>query len=147
MTDIYKSDKSDKSPLLLLHKDINSYIYEGGNVSHILSVNIYQPITDDIKNQISQHVFNKINNIPIMFNINNIDVIITWHSNTVSNYYHADVGGIYGDTAVKLHTEMLLKMFDMSTYKDSLVTIIKKDYSWSILDFIITKPLVRTIPI
>ena len=72
-----------------------------------------------------------------MFTIRNIQVVITWRSNTVSNHYHADVGGIYGDIAVRLHTEILMKQFNMSA--DSL--------EGPILDFIVTKPLVRTIPL
>ena len=79
------------------YKDINTHIYGGGNVSHILNVMINQK--------------------------------------TISNYYHADVMGIYGDVAVKLHTERLLKQFDMSAYDDAK------------LDFRVTKPLARTIPL
>jgi len=116
------------------HEDINTHIYGGGNVSHILNVNINQSITDDTTNQIRQQVFHKINNIPLMFIINNLNVVITWRSNDNLNYYHADVMGIYGDVAVKLHTEMLLK--SLSAYGGG-----------ARLDFIITKPLVRTIPI
>ena len=115
------------------HEDINTHIYGGGNVSHILNVNIYQQTTGDNANQFRQQVFHKINNVPIKFTINNIDVVNTWRSNAVSNHYHADVMGMYGDVAVKLHTEMLLKMFDN---EDGLGG-----------DFMITKPLVRTIPI
>ena len=113
---------------------INAHIREGGNVSHILNVNISQSTTNDIANQIRQQVFQKINNVPIRFNINRIDVVITWRSNVVSKYYHADVMGMYGDVAVKLHTEMLLEMFDMSIYDGG-----------SILAFMVTKPLVSTI--
>ena len=117
------------------HNDINTaHIYGGGNVSHILNVNINQSITDDTANQIRQQVFHKINNIPLMFIINNLNVVITWRSIDNLKYYHADVMGIYGDVAVKLHTEMLLK--SLSAYGGG-----------ARLDFIITKPLVRTIPI
>jgi len=137
--DTYQPDNSDESSMIRLNNDINTHIYGGGNVSHILNVNICQPTTNDIANQIRQRVFNKINNVPIMFIINNLEVNITWRSNAVSNHYHADVMGIYGDSAVKLHTEMLLKMFGM---------IQISDYSGSPkLDFIVTKPLVRTIPL
>ncbi len=124
---------SGKSSMIQLNNDINAHIREGGNVSHILNVNINLS-TDDIANQIRQQVFNKINNIPLMFMIYNIPVKITWRSNAVSNHYHADVMGIYGDVAVKLHTEMLLK--SLSAYGGGLT-----------LDFSITKPLVHTIPI
>ena len=100
----------DKSSMIRLNSDINAHIREGGNISHILNVNINQ-LTDDISNQIRQQVFHKINNIPIMFTIHNLKITITWRSNAVSNHYHADVMGMIGDVAVKLHTEMLLKMF------------------------------------
>ena len=139
ISDIYQPDNSDESSSILFRKDMNTYIYEGGNVSHILNVNIYQPTTNDIANQIRQQVFDTINNIPIMFTIQNTQVIVTWRSNAVSNYYHADVGGIYGDIAVKLHTEMLLSRFDLSAYGDCL--------GQPIFDFMVTKPLVRTIPL
>ena len=147
ISDIYQADNSDESSSLLLHKDINTHIYGGGNVSHLLNVNIYPPtnndmsndMVNDITNQIRQQVFDKINNIPIMFVIQNTQVVVTWRSNTVSNYYHADVMGIYGDIAIKLHTERLLKMIDIATYGDC--------FGQTRLDFMVTKPLVRTIPL
>ena len=145
IADKYNSDESstslmnrwiDRSNEFRLNNDINKHIYGGGNVSHILNININRSTNHDISNQIRQQVFHKINNIPIMFTIRNIQVNITWRSNSASNHYHADVMGIYGDVAVKLHSEMLLKMFDLTAYGGG-----------SMLDFIITKPLVRTIPI
>jgi len=133
MSAISDTYQAAESSMLLLHKDMNTHIYGGGNVSHILNVNIYQPTTGDNANQFRQQVFHKINNVPIKFTINNIDVVITWSSNAVSDHYHTDVMGMYGDVAVKLHTEMLLKMFDN---EDGLGG-----------NFMITKPLVRTIPL
>jgi len=133
MSAISDTYQAAESSMLLLHKDMNTQIYGGGNVSHILNINIYQQTTGDNANQFRQQVFHKINNVPIKFTINNIDVVITWSSNAVSDHYHTDVMGMYGDVAVKLHTEMLLKMFDNG---DSLGG-----------DFMITKPLVRTIPL
>ena len=47
--------------------------------------------------------------------------------------------GIYGDVAVKLHTEMLLKLFDGIGDNDC--------DGKTKMAFIVTKPLVRTIPI
>ena len=139
ISDTYQPDNSDESSMLLLNKDINTHIYGGGNVSHILNVNIYQPTTNDIANQIRQQVFDKINNVPIIFNIHNLAVVITWRSNNNLNYYHADVMGIYGDVAVKLHTEMLMKQFD-DIGDDNC-------FGKTRPAFIVTKPLVRTIPI
>jgi len=118
---------------------MNTHIYRGGNISHILNVNINQTQSVEIASQLSQQVFDKINNIPIMFVIQNTQVVVTWRSNTVSNYYHADVMGIYGDIAIKLHTERLLKMIDIATYGDC--------FGQTRLDFMVTKPLVRTIPL
>ena len=130
-----KSDNSDELSMTRSHNDINAHIYGGGNVSHILNVIITEPTTTDIANQIREQVFQKINNFPIKFNINQIDVVITWRSKTISNHYHADVMGMYGDVAVKLHTEMLLKLFDdIGIGKTKLA-------------FIVNKPLVRTIPL
>ena len=133
MTSISKSNNSDDTSMW---NGINAHIREGGNVSHILNVIIDEHSTvyfNDIANQIRQHVFQKINNVPIMLNINHTDVVITWRSNDNLYSYHADVMGMYGDIAVKLHTEMLLKMFDN---EDGLGG-----------NFMITKPLVRTIPL
>ena len=122
--------------MISFHNDINTHVYGGGNVSHILNVIINEPTTNenDIVNQIRQKVFHTINNVPITFNIKNTDVVITWRSNDNLNYYHADVMGMYGDAAVKLHTEILLKQFndDECFGKTRLV-------------FMVTKPLVRTI--
>ena len=142
ITDTYQADNSHESSMILLHKDINTHIYGGGNVSHILNVIINQPTTDDIAKQIRQQVFHKINNIPIIFTIHNLQVTITWRSNAISNHYHADVMGIYGDNAVKLHTEMLLKQFNENGGCGVDDCIGKTR-----LNFTITKPLVRTIPI
>ena len=102
MTNIYKSDNSDGSSMISFHNDINTHVYGGGNVSHILNVIINKPTTNDndndndIANQIRQKVFHTINNVPIKFNIKNTDIVITWRSNDNLNYYHADVMGIYG---------------------------------------------------
>jgi len=124
------------------HNDINAHIYGGGNVSHILNVIINEPTTNDIVNQIRQQVFQKINNVPITFNINNLNVVITWRSNYNLHYYHADVMGMYGDVAVKLHTERLLKIFnEFDEYGDEACVGKTK------LAFIVNKPLVRTIPL
>lgn len=125
--------ESNESSNIRSHNDINAYISGGGNVSHILNVIITAPTTNDIANQFHQQVFQKINNVPITFNINQIDVVITWRSNGNLHSYHADVMGMYGDVAVKLHTEMLLKLFD--------------DIGKTRMGFIVTKPLVRTIPL
>ena len=124
--------------MISFHNDINTHVYGGGNVSHILNVIINEPTTNenDIVNQIRQKVFHTINNVPITFNIKNTDVVITWRSNDNLNYYHADVMGMYGDVAVKLHTEMLLKLFDDDAC-----------FGKTKLAFLVTKPLVRTIPI
>jgi hypothetical protein len=122
-----------------LHMGIKNHINEGGNVSHILNVIISLQITSNITNQIRQQVFNKINNIPIMFKINGMEITITWRSNVVSNYYYTDIDGIYGDMAVKLHTAMLLKLIDMASYNN-----IEGE---SILAFMATKSLTRTVPV
>ena len=131
-----------ESSMIRCHNDINTHIHGGGNVSHILNVIINEPTTNDIANQIRQQVFHKINNVPITFNINKLNIVITWRSNENLHYYHADVMGIYGDVAVKLHTEMLLKLFDdIDEYGDD--DCVGKTG----LAFIVNKPLVRTIPL
>ena len=133
-------EKNDESSMIRFHNDMNAHIYGGGNVSHILNVIINEPTTNDIANQLRQQVFTKINNVPIMLNINHTDVVITWRSNDNLYSYHADVMGMYGDVAVKLHTEMLLRQFDMAA---NYACVVGKTN----LAFIVTKPLVRTIPL
>ena len=71
--------------------------------------------------------------------INQFYTFLAWRSNDNLYSYHADVMGMYGDVAVKLHTEMLLIQFDMTAY-DTCVGKTK-------LEFIVDKPLVRTIPL
>ena len=65
-----------------------------------------------------------------------LNVIITEPTtNDNLHSYHADVRGMYGDVAVKLHTEVLLKLFhDTGIAKTRLA-------------FVVNKPLVRTIPL
>jgi hypothetical protein len=126
----------DDSSMTRSHNDINAHIYGGGNVSHILNVIITEPTTNDIANQIRQRVFRKINNVPITFIINDLRIAITWRSNDNLHYYHADVMGIYGDVAVKLHTEMLLKLL----HDDDSVGLPR-------LSLVVNKPLTRTIPL
>jgi len=125
--------------MISFHNDINTHVYGGGNVSHILKVIINEPTTNEIatpQGATLLNLFHTINNVPITFNINNLDVVITWRSNDNKNYYHADVMGIYGDVAVKLHTEMLLKQFNDDECGGK-----------TIMAFMVTKPLIRTIPI
>ena len=74
-----------------------------------------------------------------MFKINGMEITIAWRSNSVSNYYYTNMEGIYEDMAVKLHTEMLLNLIDMSSYNN-----IEGE---SILAFMATKSLAHTVPV
>ena len=133
------TDNSNGSSMTRFHNDINTYLYGGGNVSHILNVIINEPTnTENATPQRAtlSNVYHTINNVPITLNIKDLNVVITWRSNDNLNYYHADVMGIYGDVAVKLHTEMLLKKFNDD-----------ECFGKTIMAFMVTKPLVRTIPI
>jgi len=80
------------------------------NITHVLTVTNNREGTCDIGKQIQQEVFRKINNVPIEYIYNGMNIIITWRSNKTStpDYYHTDVMGMLGDTAVHRHTEMLL---------------------------------------
>jgi hypothetical protein len=133
------TDNSNGSSMISFYNDINAHLYGGGNVSHILNIIINEPITNEnatLQRATLSNVFHTINNVPFTFNIKNLNVVITWRSNDNLNYYHADVMGIYGDVAVKLHTEMLLKQFNDD-----------ECFGKTIIAFMVTKPLVRTIPI
>ena len=81
------------------------------NCTHLLNVKMYQPCPSEIKKQIQQEVYRKINNVPIEYIYDGMNIIITWHCNdaqTNPKYYYTDVVGMLGDNAVHLHTEMLL---------------------------------------
>jgi len=109
------------------------------NITHVLTVTNNLDGDCDIGKQIPQVVFHKINNVPIEYVYNGMNIIITWRSNKTSNpdYYHTDVMGLLGDTAVHVHTEMLLAGL-LHRLKD----ITGKDCAG--LSFTVTKPLSRS---
>ena len=51
------------------------------NCTHLLNVKMYQPCPSEIKKQIQQEVYRKINNVPIEYIYDGMNIIITWHCN------------------------------------------------------------------
>ena len=127
-----------------LLNDIKQHIRLGGNVSHILNVKVSREPSNEVVSRIRQHIFGIIQGNPITKLIHGMNVTITWRSTvtTSSDYYHADVGGMLGDVAVKRHTEMLLHdiLLDLNSNFDDIFANGNTG-----LAFLISRPLVREI--
>ena len=117
---------------------MKEHIEQGGNVTHLLKIKITKQETNTIE-EIRQEIFQRINNIPITFMIRGLHVTITWKTISSSHSaYFTDVAGIFGDVAVKLHTEMLLKTL-LEESSDTCLCDTKS------LTFFVTKPLTHKI--
>lgn len=79
---------------------------------------------------------------PITKIINGVHVTITWRSSAThtSAYYHTDVGGMFGDTAVKLHSQALLRDLLQDPQFNNVFA-----YGTTGVAFLVTKPLVREV--
>ena len=111
------------------------------NCTHLLNVKMYQPCSSEIKKQIQQEVYRKINNVPIEYMYDGMNIIITWHCNdtqTNQKYYYTDVLGMLGDNAVHLHTEMLLEGM-LPQLNEKFNNIFEKGDAQ--IGFTITKPI------
>lgn len=93
-----------------LLNDIKDYVRNGGNVTHILYVEVINASSSDVRNRIRQTIFNVIGNTPVQINVNGHAIAFTWRTRarSTSDYYHCDAG-IYNDIAVKEHTKILLR--------------------------------------
>jgi hypothetical protein len=127
-----------------LLNDIKNHIRQGGNVTHILYVKIANQPDNTIGNAIRLAIFRRICGIPITRRVNGMNVTITWRSAAVqtSAYYHADVQGMLGDTAVKLHSMSLLR--NILTVIDAQFENIFTNGTTGV-SFLVTKPLVREV--
>lgn len=76
------------------------------NISHFLNIILLNIPSKILEQQIRQEIFFQIEKVPITRIINGMNVTICWNSNSSDNYY-TDVEGIFGDIAVKYHTEIL----------------------------------------
>ena len=110
------------------------------NISHYLNIIILNPPTKLIEQQIRQEIFFLIEKNPIIQRFNGIDVTICWKN--ISDNYYTDVEGIYGDVAVKIHTELLLQNI-LLNLNNTFDNIFLKGIS--IIAFRISKPLTRKI--
>jgi hypothetical protein len=128
---------------LELHNEIRKHVKNGGNITHILNVKILNQIDEIIENNIKQEIFRNLNGIPITKIINNINITITWHTNTnsIPSYYYADVL-MFGDVAVQQHSKILLR--DLLNIMDAQFDNIFSDGTVKV-EFLVTKPLSRTV--
>ena len=122
--------------------DVKRDMRQGGNISHILNVQISQTPSDEVGSQIRRHIFRLIQGNPITKLIHGMNVTITWRSTSTTSptCYHTDVGGILGDVAVKRHAEMLLHdiLVDLNNNFDHIF-----DNGISGLAFLVSRPLIR----
>lgn len=128
----------------ILFKDIKKHIRNGGNVTHILNVDVSRQRSAEEGTLIRQMIFRNINNKPIVKEVGPINVSITWRTSSLqtSAYYHCDVGGLLGDVAVKEHTKLLLR--DLLTSLDGQFNNIFTNGVTGVA-LLVTKPLVREV--
>lgn len=127
-----------------LLNDIKQHIRNGGNVSHILNVKVSNQRSAEEGNRIREQIFRTVCRNPITKIINGVHVTITWRSSATntSAYYHTDVGGMFGDTAVKLHSQALLR--DLLQELDPQFNNVFANGTTGVA-FLVTKPLVREV--
>ncbi len=116
---------------------INNYIQNGGNISYILSIYTVNPPTDEIENKIKMELFNNMHNIVNKIVVYGMDVTIIW-KNISDNLYHCDVQGIWSDTAVNKHTQLLINEIINNTLNKYIS--IMQEFNTQV-KFIILKPL------
>jgi hypothetical protein len=129
-----------------LLNDIKQHIRQGGNVSHILNVKVSRQPSSEVGTRIRQEIFRRINETPITIMLSNIPITITWRSSArkSSAYYHSDVGGIFGDVAVKGHTKLLLSRI-LAQIDGQFNHIFSNNQTG--LVFMVSRPLVREVVI
>ena len=64
-----------------LLNDIKNHIRQGGNVTHILNVEVSCQRTNEIGSRIRQEIFRRIKGIPITKIVNGVNITLTWNSN------------------------------------------------------------------
>ncbi len=125
--------------------DIKDHIRNGGNITHMLEIRILREPSIEIGTRILEEIHELMGNQPIEKIVNGfVNVTITWRNsgNRSSPYYHTDVAGMFGDIAVKLHTQLLLLDIMASIDKkfNQIFSTGKAGVQYSI-----TKPLVQQI--
>lgn len=93
-----------------LRQDIKRTVKGGGNVSHILTVEVSYRTNTETEAQIKDYIFRRMAGVPITQIIEGVNVAITWRTSAVSgtSHYHADVK-MFTDMVVKQHTQLLLR--------------------------------------
>lgn len=123
--------------------DIKEQVRNGGNVTHILNVKISRQPTAEIGNRIRTAIFRAISNVPVHKNVSGYSMAVTWRTSatTTSAYYHCDAG-IFNDSAVKLHTKLMLR--DLLNGLDAEFNGIFSQGLTGVA-FLVTKPLAREV--
>eukprot|EP01031_Cornospumella_fuschlensis_P028259 gene28259-34125_t len=134
----------DEQSFLL--NDIKNCVRNGGNVTHILKVKVSRQPSEEIRNLIRQEIFSSLRDFPITKVVKGVNIAITWRTSapTAPTYYHADVGGMYGDVAVQEHTKALLK--DLLNALDDRFSNIFSNGTTGVA-FLVTKPLSKKVVI
>ena len=136
---------SDQSFLL---NDIKQHVKDGGNVTHILNVQMSQRLNSEKATCAKQAIYRFIQGIAITYTINSMNVTITWRASTdQTSAYHADVGGMYGDVAVKRHTNMLLQtlIHQLDPLFEFCFTQGITGIKTTEISLVVTRPLMRTV--
>ncbi|KAJ3400718.1 hypothetical protein HDV05_000948, partial [Chytridiales sp. JEL 0842] len=128
-----------------LLNDIKNVLRNGGNVTHILNVELSRQMDKQTGDSIRNAIFQRIRNNPIQKVVHGVHVTITWRTSASSSsaYYHADVP-YFTDLIVKRHTEQLLQ--DLLEELNGQFNNIFMD-GMTGLAFLISKPLTREVVI
>ncbi|KAJ3262287.1 hypothetical protein HK103_002701 [Boothiomyces macroporosus] len=129
-----------KQPFLL--NDIKNVLRQGGNVTHILNLKVSNQPDTATGDEIRKAIYRQIANRQLTHQVLGVAVTITWRTSAkqTSAYYHCDVAGLFGDRAVKLHTQVLLQHV-LNAIDNQFNNIFSTNRTG--LSFIVTKPLAR----
>lgn len=130
-----------------LTKEMLCFVKGGGNISHILTVDVSRSLSVEERERVRQTVFALVANKPITKRVNGHEITLTWRaSNTVSAppcQYHCDAV-LFSDAAVHAHTLLLLR--DLPSAVDCEIKDALPEGT-ATLALRITKPLTRQVPL
>ena len=125
-----------------LLNDIKNVLRQGGNVTHILNVRVSNQPDSITGDEIRKAIYREIANRPITHEVHQgVPVTITWRTSAkqTATSYHCDVD-IFGDRAVKLHTQALLQHV-LIAIDDQFDNIFSNNRAS--VAFFVTKPLAK----
>ena len=119
--------------------DMKKEIRNGGNVTHLLGVELSDQLNAEEETQIREAIFNQIGNVGVCKTVEGVEMVITWRaSNATCTHYHCDVGGMFGDMAVTIHTKIVQKDL-LVTLNDQFNNIFSTRHMG--ISLLLTKPL------